>query len=120
MKKNIILEKSLDYALITVKLYKHLQSKNEYILSKQLLRSATSVGANVRESNNTLTKKDFVYKLNIAQKELDESIYWLELLFRSDYIDQFTFQMHKQKASEQLKIIKSIILTARNNMVKTK
>lgn len=118
MKKNIILDKSFDYALLSVELYKKLQGQNEFILSRQLMRSSTSVGANVREANNTITKKDFIYKMNIAQKECDESIYWLDLLFRANYIDINTYNLHKEKATEQLRIIKSIILTSRNRMSK--
>lgn len=116
MKKNIIREKSFEFALFTMEIVKDLQNKKEFILSKQLLRSGTSVGANVREANNTMTKRDFIYKLNLAQKECDESMYWAELLFHSKLISIETFEGYKIKAEEQLKIIKSIILTSRKTL----
>ena len=116
MKKNIIREKSFEFALTTMEIVKDLQNKKEYILSKQLLRSGTSVSANVREANNTMTKKDFIYKLNLAQKECDESLYWVELLHQANLINNEVFEHYKIKAEEQLKIIKSNILTSRKNL----
>lgn len=116
MKQNVLLEKSFLFAIHTVNIAKYLQSRNEFILSKQLLRSGTSVGANTREANNTLTKKDFIYKLNIAQKECDESIYWIELLYQTNFVSKQQYQVYKNMAEEQLKIIKSIILTTKRNM----
>lgn len=116
MKKNIILEKSFDFALKIIALSKELQDQQEYIISKQLLRSGTSIGANVREANNTMTKKDFIYKMNLAQKECDESIYWLELLYRSDQIQTNAYDEMSSAAMSQLKIIKSIIVSTKRNM----
>ncbi len=84
MKENIIKNKSFEFALRIIKLYKHLQSEKEYILSKQILRSGTSVGALVRESEHAQSTADFIHKLSIAQKEANESEYWLELLHQSD------------------------------------
>jgi four helix bundle protein len=81
MKENIIKNKSFDFALRIVKLYQYLvEEKKEYILSKQLLRSGTSIGAMVRESEYAESKADFIHKLYIALKEANESLYWLELL----------------------------------------
>ena len=78
MKKNIVKDKSFDFAIRIVKLYQYLTTeKNEYILSKQLLRSGTSVGAMVRESEHAQSKADFIHKLSIAQKESNEILYWL-------------------------------------------
>lgn len=101
---------------MSISIAKELHSKNEYILSKQIMRSGTSVGANVREATNTISKKDFIYKLNIAQKECDESMYWAELLKEAGYINESQFDNYCALASEQLKILKSIIITARKNL----
>jgi len=116
MKKNIIREKSFEFALLSIQIAKELQKKHEFILSKQIIRSGTSVGANVREATNTISKKDFIYKLNIAQKECDESLYWAELLKEGGYISHEKFTEYKSLANEQLKILKSIIITARKNL----
>jgi four helix bundle protein len=79
-------EKSFEFALEIISLYKELpEQKKEYVLSKQLLRSGTSVGANRREAQNAQSTADFIHRLSISQKECDESIYWLELLFHSNY-----------------------------------
>ena len=118
MKENIILIKSFDYALSVIELSQEFNLEKEFVLSKQLLRFGTSVGANVREVNNASTKKDFIYKLTISQKECDESLYWLELLYRSNYIKKARYDQMRNLAEEQLKILKSIIITARNNLNK--
>ena len=110
-------EKSFALALRIVKLYKFLiKNKKEYILSKQVLRSGTSVGAMVREAQNAESKVDFVHKLAIAQKECDESLYWMELLVQSDYITQKAFESVYIEAEQVLKMIKSAILTTKRNI----
>lgn len=91
---------------MTIQLVKELHSQNEFILSKQIIRSGTSVGANVREATNTISKKDFIYKLNIAQKECDESLYWAELLWETEYISESQYDNYRALAKEQLKIFK--------------
>lgn len=116
MKDNIILNRSFNYALKVIELSRELNQKKEFVLSKQLLRSGTSVGANAREANNASTKKDFIYKLTISQKECDESLYWLELLYQSNYIEKDKYELMRKLAEEQLKILKSIIITARKNL----
>ncbi|MFT6246514.1 MAG: four helix bundle protein [Salibacteraceae bacterium] len=116
-RRNIIQEKSFDFALDIIKTSNELTEKKEFILSRQLLRSGTSIGANVRESKNAESKKDFIHKLSISQKECDECIYWIELLFHSQYINSETYQKLNNKAIELLKILKSIIITTRKNMV---
>ncbi|MEG0189317.1 four helix bundle protein [Algoriella sp.] len=88
---NILKEKSFDLALNIIQISKDLQNKNEYVLSKQLLRSGTAIGALVRESQNAESSKDFIHKLSIAQKECDETLYWLELLFKSNYLEEKLF-----------------------------
>ncbi len=93
MSKSIIKDKSFVFAIRIVKLYKHLvETKKEFVLSKQLLRSGTAVGALVREAQNAESSKDFIHKLAIAQKECDETIYWLELLKETEYITQVEFE----------------------------
>lgn len=118
MKKNVILEKSFDFAVTSIRIAQKLQQNKEFILSKQILRSGTSVGANVREANNTISKKDFIYKLNLAQKECDESLYWAQLLQKCEYISDEQFYNYESLAIEQLKILKSIIITSKKNMEK--
>jgi len=114
MKENIIKNKSFDFALRIVKLYQHLtESKREFVLSKQLLRSGTSIGALVRESEYAESKADFIHKLSISLKEANESDYWLELLFKSNYIDEREYNSIKIDLEEILKLLVSIIKTSK-------
>ena len=88
-KENVIVEKSKSFALRIIRLYRYLcGEKNEYILSKQLLRSGTSIGANVKEAIRGQSKADFYAKMNISLKEASETEYWLELLHESGYIEK--------------------------------
>lgn len=115
-KKSIIKDKSFAFAVNIVNLYKRLINEHkEYVMSKQLFRSGTSVGSNVREAQNAESKADFIHKLAIAQKECDESIYWLELLRETDYLYQKEFDELNNDATEILKILRSIILTTKQN-----
>jgi len=91
MKDNILTDKSYAFALRIIKLYKYLQNKKEFILSKQLLRSGTAVGALIRESKFAQSKPDFIHKLSIALKEANETSYWLSLLNDSNYIQEKHF-----------------------------
>jgi four helix bundle protein len=117
MKENVIRTKSFQFAVNTVNLYKEIQQKNhEFVLSKQFVRCGTSIGANVREGINAESKPDFIHKLGIAQKECDESIYWLELLQATAYIPQEEMLKMKSEAEELLRILRSIILTAKHNL----
>jgi len=110
-KPNIIKNKSFELAITIVGVYRFLQEeKKEFVLSKQLLRSGTSIGANVREAEST---KDFIHKMSIAQKECDETIYWLELLKSTCYVDSKQFDKIKNQANEIYKILKSIIITTK-------
>jgi len=114
-RSNPIKEKSFAFALRIIKLYSYLNEKKEFVISKQILRSGTSIGANVREAQNAESKKDFIHKLAIAQKECDETMYWLELLNESEIINFASFSdMHKE-AQELLKLLKSIIISSKNN-----
>ena len=88
MKDNIILDKSFKFAIRVVKLYKYLcNEKKEFVLSKQLLRCGTSIGANVNEAQAGQSRADFISKMSIASKEARESKYWIELLIKTDYLD---------------------------------
>jgi len=84
-------------------------------MSRQLLKAGTSIGANVREADNAESKADFIHKMGIAQKEADETLYWLELLSATDFISREDFESLNFSAEEIFKIIRSIILTAKEN-----
>lgn len=117
MKENIVKDKSFAFAIRIVKLYQYLQdSKKEFVLSKQLLRSGTSIGAMVRESEFAETKKDFIHKLSIAQKETTEAIYWIELLQSTEYLTNEQFESIHSDAVEIIKLITSIIKTSKSNL----
>jgi four helix bundle protein len=114
MKDNVIKTKSFDFAVRIVKLYQFLQTdKKEYVLNKQLLRSGTAVGALVREAEHAESVPDFIHKLAIAQKEINESIYWLELLHATEYLTRQQFESMNTDAVELIKIITSIIKTSK-------
>ena len=116
MSESIVKTKSFELAIRGVNFYKYLVAeKKEYIMSKQFLRSITSVGANVREAVSAQSKPDFIHKLSIAQKECDESLYWLELLKETNYISEIEFESIYQQNNEVLKIIRSIIITSKKN-----
>ena len=120
MKENIIKTKSFSFAIRVVNLYKFLiENKKEYIISKQLLRSGTSVGAMVRESEHAESKADFIHKLSIAQKEINESLYWLELLKETDYISSKEFSSLNNDAVEIIRLITSIIKSTKINIGKS-
>lgn len=117
MKENVVKDKSFTFAIRIVKLYKYLcADKKEYTLSKQLLRSGTSVGAMVREAEHAETKKDFLHKMAIAQKEINETIYWLDLLKETDYLALEHYESINIDAVEIIKIITSILKSTKNNM----
>jgi len=115
MKKEVILKtKSFAFAVRITRLYKYiLENKQEYILNKQLLRSGTAIGALVMEAQNAESTADFIHKLAIAQKECDETIYWLELLKQTDYISKKEFDSINKDPLELLKMISSAILTVK-------
>jgi four helix bundle protein len=118
--KNILKDKSFQFALRIIKLNKFLtEEKREYVMSKQILRSGTSVGANIREAQNAQSTADFIHKLSISQKECDETIYWLELLNQSEYIAEEEFNSLHLNANELLKMLRSAIITSKNKLLKT-
>ncbi|MHC0439119.1 four helix bundle protein [Flavobacterium sp. 3-210] len=120
MADNIIKTKSFNFALRIIKLFQFLKDdKKEYVLSKQLLRSGTAIGALTRESEQAESKKDFIHKLAIAQKEANETDYWLELLFKSNYLNDIQFQSIKSDIVEINKILASIIITSKQKLSTT-
>ena len=100
------------YAIRIVRLYRYLtDEKHEFVMSKQLLRCGTSIGANTKESKNAQSRNDFLNKLNIALKEADETEYWLELLYKTDFLDQNQYLSIQNDTNEIIKILTSIIKT---------
>ena len=117
MKENIVKDKSFAFAVRIVRLYQFLYGNKEFVLSKQLLRSGTSVGAMVREAEHAETKKDFKHKMGLAQKEISEAIYWLELLKETEYLTFKQFENIHNDAIEIIKLITAILKTTKTNMV---
>jgi four helix bundle protein len=116
MKENVIKNKSLEFALRIVNLFQNLyDTKKEYILSKQLLRSGTAIGALVRESEHAESKADFIHKLSIALKEANESDYWIEFLYRSGYLAESEYQSYIGDLDEIIRLLVSIIKTSKAN-----
>ena len=109
MENNIILNKSKNFALRIIKLYKYLcEIKKEFVLSKQILRCGTSIGANAKEAVNAQSKADFYSKIYIAYKEANETEYWLELLYESEYIEKEAFESMYSDCKELIKILAAI------------
>jgi len=118
--KSMLKSKSFAFAVRCINLYKYLvESKKEFVLSKQILRSDTSIGANIRGAQNAQSKADFIHKLSISQKECDETIYWLELLVEIDFISKEEFHSINNEALELLKMLRRAIITAKKNNSKT-
>ena len=116
MKDNVLKNKSFSFAIRIVELSKYLNENREYILSKQILRSGTSIGAMVRESEYAESKADFIHKLTIALKEANETEYWLDLLFQSKYIDKIQYESLSTDTKESLKLLISIIKSTKKNL----
>jgi four helix bundle protein len=115
-KVNVLKDKSYKFALRIVKLYKHLtEEKKEYVLSKQVLRSGTSIGANIAEGNQAQSKPDFIHKLSIAHKESFETEYWLCLLRDGEFITEKQAESLITDCQEVQKILTSSIKTAKAN-----
>ncbi len=108
--------KSFAFALRMVKMYRHLcKTKKEFILSKQLIRSGTSVAAMIREAKHAESRNDFTHKLAIAQKEMNESIFWIELLHAGGYLKRNEFQSIFKDADEVMRLLTAIIKTTKAN-----
>ena len=115
--ENGIADKSLAFAIRTVKLYQHLSDqKKEFVLSKQLLRSGTAVGALVREAEHAQSKADFLNKMNIALKEANETLYWLILLKETNYILNEEYSSIYKEAEELVKILVAIVKTTKQKL----
>ena len=115
-KDNIIRSKSFDFSVRIVNLYKILYyERNEKVISRQLIRSGTSVGANIEEGIAAFSKKEFIFKLQISYKEAFESRYWLKLLFKTEYIKQSEFESLLFDVEEIIKIITVIFKSSKGN-----
>jgi len=116
MGRNIVKDKSFDFAVRIVNLSKYLtEQKREYVLSKQILRSGTAIGALIRESEQAESKADFIHKLAIALKEANETNYWLDLLHKTEYLEDKHHESLKTDITELLKLLITIIKSSRNN-----
>lgn len=114
MKENLLIDLSLDFSIIIDQVYKELCSeKKEFILSKQLLRSGTSIGANINEANYAISKPDFINKMHIALKETAETEYWIMLLEKSEYID-----INKNDIKNKCLSLKRILISSINTCKK--
>lgn len=114
--KNIIKDKSFEFALEVVRVYKYLRfQEKEFVLSKQLLRSGTAVGALIRESEHAQSRPDFIHKLSIGLKESNETDYWVDLLYKSEYLNKDDYDSLKHKNLELLKLLTSIIKNTKAN-----
>ncbi len=121
MRESILKDKSKAFALRMIRLYKYLcEEKKEYVLSKQLLRSGTSIGANIAEGIHAESNADFITKYAVAQKEASETIYWLELLHESDYLTTDGFESLQNDVVEIMKLITSTIKTMKTKQKRGK
>ncbi|MBE6748804.1 MAG: four helix bundle protein [Ruminococcaceae bacterium] len=117
--ENPIKNKSFEFAIRIVNLYKYLSNeKQEYVLSRQLLRSGTSIGANVSEAQRGQSKPDFVSKMSIALKEANETEYWIRLLYKTEYLDESQFNSLYKDVDELISLLMSICKTTNKNLNK--
>lgn len=115
MNQNAAIEKSFEFAVRIVNLYKYLvKEQKEYVLSKQLLRCGTSIGANVAEAQRGQSKADFAAKMNIALKEANETMYWLRLMYRTEYLTELQYKSIYEDAQQMLNLLTAICKTANN------
>ena len=115
MKDNPIKDKSMAFAIRIVNLYKYLAEKNEFVMSKQILRSGTSIGANIAEAIRAESNNDFIHKLSISRKEAQETIYWLELLHKTVFIPTDAYNSICSDCEELAKMLTSIILSSKQS-----
>ena len=121
MKENLLIDKSIAFASRIIKLHQYLvKTKKETIISKQIVRSGTSIGANITEAEYAISKKEFVMKMYIAFKECGETIYWLDLLFAGKYITEKQYQSMKCDCEELMRLLSSITKTTREQLDKSK
>jgi four helix bundle protein len=115
LRQNVVKEKSFAFALRAVKLSKYLQEKRrEFVLSKQVLRSGTAIGALVREAEHAQSKADFISKMSIALKEANETDYWIDLLYQSDYIKHDNYESIHPDIQEMIKLLVAIVKTSKS------
>ena len=115
--QHITRKKSLDFAIKIVGLVRTIQkSQKEYVLSRQLLRSGTAIGAMIREAEHAESRKDFVHKMNIGLKEANESRYWLELVYRTNYITHIIYKEFSNDNTELIKLLATIVKSSKLNM----
>ena len=118
---NVVMDKSYAFALRVIKLYKYLiYEKKEYVLSKQLLRSGTSIGALIKEGEHAQSKADFLNKMNVALKEANEAEYWIELLRDSEYLSSAESLSILEDVSELIKLLASIVKSTKNSLLNGK
>ena len=116
---NPIEKRSYQFALLIVKAYKYLTGqRGEYVMSKQMLRSGTAIGAMMREAKFAQSRADFINKASIALKEANETLYWIELLHDSEYLDDKTFNSIHQEADEITAILATIVKSTKDNSIK--
>ena len=116
MSESIVANKSRQFAVRIIRLGQYLQTeKREFILSNQIIRSGTSIGANIVEALKAISQKEFLQKMYIAFKECNETMYWLDLLYATDYLSEQQFQSLNNDCAELQKILSSITKTTKNN-----
>jgi len=116
-KQNVVLEKSFEFALLIIKTVKKIQSdKKEYILTKQIMRSGTSIGAMVREAEHAESKKDFIHKMAIGLKEANETRYWLDLLHKSEYLESKTYTVLHSEIVQIIRLLAAIVKSSKQNL----
>ncbi|MCG9970605.1 four helix bundle protein [Christiangramia crocea] len=113
-KDNIIRSKSFDFALLIIELYRQMLEEKEYVLSKQLLRSGTSIGANIEEASAAISRKDFIAKMSISAKEARETLYWLKLINKSKIVKTDVSEL-LEKSDELIRILTSIVKTSQSS-----
>ena len=117
MKESILKEKSKSFAIRIIRFYQSLKDAHqEFVLSKQILRSGTSIGANIAEAFYAESEMDFIHKLSIAQKECSETLYWLDLLYATQYINEVGYNSLNTDATEIMKLLTSSIKTVKNKL----
>lgn len=114
-KENVVRDRSYSFALKIIDLHRQIRKQREFVISNQLLRSGTSIGANIEEATAALTKKDFIYKMAIASKEARETHYWLRLLRDSDFCDSIDLSDNIDECEELVRILTAIVKTSQRN-----
>ena len=114
MKENVVKENSFAFALRVVKVARYLErEKKEFVLSRQVLRSGTAIGALVREAEHAESKADFIHKMSIALKEANETLYWLDLVHHGEYVDEQSFKSLRLDGEELVKLLTAIVKTSK-------